>query len=115
MELLLLAACWWHLTLIQGNLAMAYYSKTAVPPEIWDDGKRRNRVQHLILNSSEAVLLTAIVSETMNFFNLFAKEAKQGEDNAEDAGLPWEPLKDRSLSASAINSNNGMFISFSYI
>ncbi len=106
MELLLLALCSWHLSLIQGNLAMAYYSKTVMPPDLWDDGRPKNSVQHLILDSNEAVLLTAIVRETISFFNLFAKDAKQGEDNADDTRTSWETLKAKSLNANVINYNN---------
>lgn len=103
-ELMLLALCSWHLSLIEGNLAMAYYSKTVMPPDLSKDGRPKNSVQHLILDSNEAVLLTAIIRETITYF--FAKDEKQGEDNAEDTRTSWETLKAKSLSAHVINSNN---------
>lgn len=105
MELLLLVFCWWHLSLIQGNLAIAYYSKTALPPDLLNDVRPKNTVQHLILDSSEAVLFTAIVRETISFFNLFAKDAKQSEDNADGTRISWETLKAKSLNPNFINFN----------
>ena|SRR4030067_633917 len=104
MELLLLALCSWHLSLIEGNLAMAYYTKTVMPPDLSNDGRPKNSVQHLILDSNEAVLLTAIVRETITYF--FAKDENQGEDNADDTRTSWETIKAKSLTANIINSNN---------
>ncbi len=46
LDLLLLAAWWWHISLIQGNLAIAYYSRTAMPSDHWDDGKPKNNLRY---------------------------------------------------------------------
>lgn len=77
-----------------------------MPPDLNDDGRPKNSVQHLILDSNEAVLLNAVVRETMSFFNFFAKNAKQDKDNADDTRTSWETLKARSLNVNIINFNN---------
>ena len=98
---LLLVLCWCQISLIQGNLGMAYYSKTAMPPYLRDGGSPKNSAQYLILDSSETILFSVI-----SFFNLFAKDAKQGEDNADFTRVSCETLKVKPLNTNFIKYNN---------
>lgn len=108
LELLLLVACWWHISLIQGNLAIAYYSKTAMPSDL-RDGKPKNNLWHLILYTGEAILINAAVIETMKFFNLFINDEKHSENQYDDTRNSWEIFKSKSLNANNINFDNGKF------
>lgn len=98
---LLLAFCWCHLLLIQGNPGRAYYSKTAMPPYLRDGGSPKKSAQYMILDGSETILFSVI-----SFFNLFAKDAKQGDDNADFTRVSCETLKVKSLNTNIFNYNN---------
>ncbi len=107
-KLLLLAAYWWHLSLIQRNLALTYYSRTAMPSYLRDDDNPRNNFRHLIMGTGEAFLFTIIIRETIRFFNSFENDGDQSKDHDNSTGNSRQDFMNEFMNANIFNSFNGM-------